>query len=272
MTNLKVIFVLNIFPMQPNTIYRIAVIDDEADAINVVVKMLENFSTLSFKITGTANNLEEGVELIKKTKPDLIFLDIEMPGKNGLAIYDYFEKPDFKIIFMTAYQQYAIDALKKSASDYLLKPLNIVELKDSLQKIVKQIEQKFQDEEFKDKINILSSAEVEGKNILLEVEAGFIMENTSNIEYVYAHQSYSVIVTHSKKEILVTKSLKQLHELLPKNQFYRTHKSYLINIYFIRKFTRMAESYVLLKSGVRIPVSVRTSALITKEIKEMLQN
>ena len=106
--------------MQPNTIYRIVVIDDEVDAINVVVKLLETFSSILFKITGTANNLKEGVELIKKTKPDLIFLDIEMPGKNGLAIYDYFENPDFKIIFMTAYQQYAIEALKKSASDYLL--------------------------------------------------------------------------------------------------------------------------------------------------------
>ena len=256
--------------MQPNTIYRIAVIDDEADAIDVVVKLLENFSSISFKITGTANNLEKGVELIKKTKPDLIFLDIEMPGKNGLAIYDYFEQPDFKVIFMTAYQQYAIEALKKSASDYLLKPLNIVELKDSLQKVIKQIDQKWQVEELRDKMNYLSSVEIDGKNILLEVEGGFIMENTSNIEYAYANQAYSVIVTHSKKEIVVTKSLKQMQDLLPDNQFYRTHKSYLINIFFIKKFVRLNESYVLMKSGVRIPVSVRTSALITREIKQML--
>ncbi len=256
--------------MQPNTIFRIAVVDDEEDAINVVLKLLENFSTISFKIVGTANNLEEGVELIKKTGPDLVFLDIEMPGKNGLAIYDAFENPDFEIIFMTAYQQYAIEALKKSASDYLLKPLNIIELKDSLQKVVKRIEQKWQIEEFRDKINFLSRLEIDGKNILLDVEGGFIMENTSNIEYVYAHQSYSVIVTHSKKEILVTKSLKQLQEILPQSQFYRTHKSYLINIYYIRKFVRMNESYVLMQSGVRIPVSVRTSAIITKEIKQIL--
>ena len=256
--------------MKPNTMFRIAVVDDEEDAINVVLKLLENFSTISFKIVGTANNLEDGVDLIKKTRPDLIFLDIEMPGQNGLAIYDYFEEPDFEIIFMTAYQQYAIEALKKSASDYLLKPLNIVELKDSLQKIVKCIEQKWQLEEFRDKINFLSRVEINGKNILLDVEGGFIMENTSNIEYVYAHQSYSIIVTHSKKEILVTKSLKQLQEILPETQFYRTHKSYLINIYYIRKFVRLNESYVLMQSGVKIPVSVRTSAIITKEIKNIL--
>jgi len=256
--------------MKLNTIYRIAVIDDEDDAIEVVVKLLENFSSISFKIVGTANNLDQGVELIKKTRPDLIFLDIEMPGRNGLAIYDYFEEPEFKIIFMTAYQQYAIEALKKSATDYLLKPLNIIELKESLQKVVKQIEQKWQLEEFKDKIDYLNRLDIEGKNILLEVEGGFIMENTSNIEYVYAHQSYSTIVTHSKKEVLVTKSLKQLQELLPKNQFYRTHKSYLINIYFIKKFIRINDSYVILKSGAKIPVSVRISALITREIKAIL--
>ena len=256
--------------MQPTTIYRIVVIDDEDDAIDVVVKLLENFSSILVKIAGTANNLENGVELIKRTKPDLIFLDIEMPGKNGLAIYDYFEKPDFKIIFMTAYPQYAIEALKKSASDYLLKPLNIIELKDSLRKVVKQIEQNWQEEEFREKMNFLSSVEIDGKNILLEVEGGFIMENTGNIEYAYAHQSYSVIVTHTKKEIIVTKPLKQLQVLLPENQFYRTHKSYLINIFFIKKFVRMSESYVFMKSGVRIPVSVRTSSLITTEIKKML--
>lgn len=256
--------------MQQNRIYRIAVIDDEDDAINVILKLLENFSSISFKIVGTANNLEDGVALIKKTKPDLLFLDIEMPGHNGLAIYDYFEEPEFEIIFMTAYQQYAINALKKSASDYLLKPVNIVELKDSLIKTSKAIEKKWENEEFRDKVNFLSRVEIDGKNILLEVEGGFIMENTSNIEYVYAHQSYSIIVTHAKKEILVTKSLKQLQDLLPGNQFYRTHKSYLINIYYVKKFVRLSDSYVLMKSGMKVPVSVRISSIITKEIKQML--
>ena len=258
--------------MGKNVMYRAVVIDDERDAINVIVNLIGSFTSLNVKILGTAMNLEEGIEQIKRIKPDIVFLDVDMPGKNGLAIYDYFKTPDFKIIFVTAYEQYALDALKKSASDYLLKPINIIELKESLLKVIKSIEEERHQEELKDRINYLSSSGIDGKNIILEIEGGFIMENTSDIEYCYADQSYSVIVTYANKEIIVSKSLKQLQEMLPANQFYRTHKSYLVNVYYIRKFLRASESFILLKSGIKIPVSVRTSAVISKEIKQMLQS
>lgn len=250
--------------------YNVVVIDDEKDAINVIVSLLANITFIKVKISGTATNLEEGIEQIKKFKPDIVFLDIDMPGKNGLAIYDYFKTPDFKIIFVTAYQQYALDALKKSASDYLLKPINIIELKESLQKVIKQIEKEQFQEELTDRINYISSSGIEGKTIILDVDGGFIVENTSNIEYCYADQSYSVIVTYANKKIIVSKSLKQLQDMLPSNQFHRTHKSYLVNIFYIKKFIRASENYLLLKSGVKIPVSVRTSVVISKEIKQML--
>jgi two-component system LytT family response regulator len=193
-----------------------------------------------------------------------------MPGKNGMAIYNYFTEPDFKIIFVTAYQQYAISALNHSAAGYLLKPVSFVDLQELLQKVSKDLSQKQQQRELEDRLNILSSAEMTGKNIVLDVENGFIMENTKNIEYCYANQSYSVVVLHTKKEIFVTKPLKSLQELLPQNQFYRTHKSYLVNVFYIRKYFRGNESYVILKSGVKIPVSVRTSAIISNDIKKML--
>lgn len=256
--------------MGKSVMYNVVIIDDEIDSINVITNLLGSFSSTKFKISGTATNLEEGIEQIKKFKPEIVFLDVDMPGKNGLAIYDYFGTPDFKIIFVTAYQQYALDALKKSASDYLLKPINIIELKESLLKVTKTIEKDRRQEELSDKINYLSNSGIDGKNIILDIDGGFIMENTSDIEYCYADQSYSVIVTYANKEIVVSKSLKQLQDMLPSNQFYRTHKSYLINVYYIRKFIRASESYIVLKSGTKIPVSVRTSVIISKEIKQML--
>jgi len=256
--------------MGKNTMYNTVVIDDERDAIDVITNLLDSFTSIKVKISGTATNLEEGIKQIKKFKPEIVFLDVDMPGKSGLDIYDYFKTPDFKIIFVTAYQQYALDALKKSASDYLLKPINIIELKESLLNVINTIEKEQHQEELTDRINYLNSCGIDGKNIILDVEGGFIMENTSDIEYCYADQSYSVIVTYANKEIIVSKSLKQLQEMLPANQFYRSHKSYLVNIYYIRKFMRASESYILLKSGTKIPVSVRTSAVISKEIKQML--
>ena len=246
------------------------IVDDEQDSIDVLTALLANFTSFDIKQTGAANNLEDGITLINSVRPDIVFLDIDLPGKNGLAIYDNFKDPDFKIIFTTAYQQYAIEALKKSAFDYLLKPINIIELKDTLAKVIRQIEKEQRQMELEDKVNFLSAVEMTGVNILLDVESGFIMENTRNIEYCKADQSYSKVFTLAKKEIVVTKSLKQFQEILPANQFYRTHKSYLVNIYYIRKFIRTNESIVLMKSGMKIPVSVRTSAHITNDIKHML--
>lgn len=249
---------------------KVVIIDDEKDSIDVLSDLLVNFTTFDLIISGTAGNLEDGIDLINKIKPDILFLDIDLPGKYGLAIYDHFENPEFKIVFVTAYQKYAIDAFKKSAVDYLLKPINIIDLKETLSKIVSQIEIEQQRAELEDRINFLSPVEMKGVNIVLDVEGGFIMENTRNIEYCRAQQSYSIVVTLSKKEILISKSLKRLQELLPANQFYRTHKSYLVNIYYIRKFVKSNESFVQLKSGTKVPVSVRTSSRITNDIKNML--
>ena len=248
------------------------IVDDEQDSIDVLTTLLENFTSFKIKLTDTATNLEDGIILINSVRPDIVFLDIDLPGKYGLAIYDHFKEPDFKIIFTTAYEQYAIEALKKSAFDYLLKPINIVELKETLGKVIKQIEKEQRQVELEDKVNFLSAVEMTGVNILLDVESGFIMENTRNIEYCQADQSYSTVVTLAKKEIVVTKSLKQLQQILPANQFYRTHKSFLVNIFYIRKFIRTNDSYVQMKTGIKIPVSVRISAHITNDIKQLLQS
>ena len=250
--------------------YSAVIIDDEDDGINVLNQFLNDFTSVKVKVTGTATSLDEGIQIIKNTNPDLVFLDIDMPGKNGMAIYNYFNEPTFKIIFVTAYQQYAIGALNHSASGYLLKPVSFIDLRELLQKVFKELIHEQQQRELEDRLNILCAADIVGKNIILDVENGFIMENTKNIEYCYASQSYSVVVLHTKKEIIVTKALKSLQELLPNSQFYRTHKSFLVNVFYIRKFFKGNESYVILKSGVKIPVSVRTSTIISNDIKKML--
>lgn len=250
--------------------YRVVIIDDESDSIEVLRKLLVNIQTIPTRIVGVASSLDDGIALIKNNKPDIVFLDIEMPGCNGLEIYDRFPKPEFKIIFVTAYSQYAIPALKKSALDYLLKPINLIELKDSLKRATEIIESDHQKEILIDRIPYLAALSENSKNVILDVENGFIVQNTNNIIYCIAAQSYSVIVSSSGKEITVSKSLKELQDLLPASQFYRTHKSYLININHIHKFIRSNESYVQMISGAKIPVSVRTTSTIIKDLKQML--
>jgi two-component system LytT family response regulator len=246
------------------------IIDDEKIAIQILIEMLTKISSIKVKIAGTALNLKDGVEIIKMTQPDIVFLDINMPGKNGLEIYNEFKCPEFKIIFCTAYPQYAFDALKKTACAYILKPIDLSELEKALQKVIDEQYTEQQQLLLEDKISILNAPVMAGENILLDVENGFIIGNSRNIEYCYAQNSASVVVMQSQKEYEVKKSLKELEENLPESQFYRTHKSYLVNIFYIRKFVRAKENYVIMESGVKIPVSIRVTTVISKDIKKRM--
>lgn len=247
------------------------IIDDDEIAIFLLSNMLIKLSSFEIHIAGTANNLIEGVDLIKKTQPDLVFLDINMPDKKGLEIFNEFKSPQFKIIFCTAFQQYAIDVLRIAACGYLLKPVDFIELREAVQKASLELSREQKQLQLEDKLNYLNTPEMPGENIIFDIENGFLLLNTRNIEYCYANQSYSIIVTYTKKEILIAKSLKELQDMLPEKQFYRTHKSYLVNIYYIRKYVHAKESFVLLKSGDKIPVSVRVTSSISKDIIEKMK-
>jgi two-component system LytT family response regulator len=250
----------------------VIIIDDESDSIGALSSLLVRFTTVPIKILGTASNLDDGIKLINSNHPDLVFLDINMPNASGMEIYKYFSKPQFKVIFVTAYSQFAIEAIKNSASDYLLKPVNFIELNDAIKKVSSELKKEQQHSQIEDYIVKLNTLDIEGKNIIIDIENGFVVENTKNIEYCVADQSYSYIYTNRGNKIIVSKPLKYLEELLPDKQFYRTHKSYLVNIHYIKQFVKADENYVLLKSDIKIPVSVRKSSDFEEIIKKMLQN
>lgn len=248
----------------------VVVIDDELLALNLLAYLLDNFTSIQLKVVGKAMNLKDGITLIKNTNPDIVFLDIEMPDGNGMEILNQHFSQKTKIVVVTGHDNYAIDAINKSVVGFLLKPVNFPDLQNVIKKVDKMILQEQQHMELEDKISMLCTAEIPGKNLIFDIEGGFIMENTRNIEYCTADQSYSTLYTYTKREFIVSKSLKELESYLPKDQFYRSHKSYLVNIYYIRKFVRSGESYLLLKSGAKVPVSVRKTSVIFNEIKVML--
>ena len=247
------------------------IIDDEKVAIELLADFLDYRKDL-VRLVGTANSLDEGVKLIHSKSPDLVLLDINMPHKSGLEIYNYFDAPTFKIIFITAFDKYAIMALRKSAVDYLLKPINFIELRESLTKVASIIKQENKIKEIETRFNKIFTSDINGKNILLDFETGFIIENTKYIEYCFADQAYSVIVTYHGKKINISRPLKHLQAILPENQFYRTHKSYLVNIHHIENFSKNNGNFVQLKSGIKIPVSTRNISEIAKKVKQMLEN
>lgn len=251
---------------------RTIIIDDEPDGIGSLTELLKNFTSVNVKIVGTASNLPDGVKLIHSLLPDLVFLDINMPKENGMNIYKYFPNPHFKIIFVTAYSQYAIEALKKSALDYLLKPVDYLELDDALKKLIKKMKEEQHLLQLDDYLKQLNAPNIPGTNIVINTVHGFFIENTKNIEYCEANQSYSIIHSNNNKQTIISKPLKYLEEKFPSNIFVRTHKSFLVNILYIRQYVRADENYVILKSGKRIPVSVRKNTEFDTLIKNLLQN
>jgi two-component system, LytTR family, response regulator len=246
------------------------IIDDEIAAIEIMVELLTFHTTLQIKVLGTASNLKDGIDIIRQTQPDIVFLDINMPGGIGLEIYDEFKMPNFKIIFCTAYQQYAIDAIKKYAFGYLLKPVDLDKLDDILHKVDNELIEDQKHLQIEDKINILSCPVPFGKNVVLEIENGFIFSNTKNIEYCYSDGDKTFVVMLSQKEFSVKKTIHQLFEILPGKQFYLTHKSFLVNIYYIRKFVHALENYVEMESGNKIPISSRQVVAFKRDIKQRI--
>lgn len=246
------------------------IIDDEQDAVSGLKQLIHEFVDSQVKVVGSANNLADGIELINKEQPDVVFLDIEMPKANGLAIYQTFPKPDFHIIFTTAYSQYAIEAIKNNAADYLLKPVNFLELTEAINSVKEKVNEEQVKVNLENHLKAVSPVQCQdGKNVIFPLADGFEMENSNNIEYCYAEQAYSVAVLYSGKKITLSKPLKDLEIMLPESQFYRVHKSYLINVHYIQKFIKGKQSYVLLRSGEKVPVAVRNVSDFVNDIQKL---
>lgn len=247
------------------------VVDNDSDTIERIREFLKLCDGLSAKIAGVAGDLNRGMELIRQHNPDVVFVGTEINENRGLHALDPFFGQAFKTVFVSNTSDFAVEALNHSASGYLVKPFNFIQFRNVIYHVSNQLkadnERNYRDEMLK----FHNTCSHNARHILLEVELGFIMESIVNIAYCVANQSYANIHICTNKIITVSRSLKDLEMMLPREQFYRTHKSYLVNIFYIRKFFRSGESYVLLKSGDKIPVSVRKSSRIACDLKKITE-
>jgi len=206
------------------------------------------------KIEALCQGAEEGIKAVNNYRPDLVFLDIEMPHMNGFDMLEQFDKLFFDVVFCTAYDQFAIKAFKYSALNYLLKPVDPEDLKITIQRIEEkkslpsreQIDLLFQ--------NLTQSAKPAVHRIALTTNDGMIFVSTSDILYCEAESNYTSVVMENKK-ILVSKTLKEIDEALSGPDFYRIHNSFLININHIQKFVRGDGGYVVMDDGKAVGIS-----------------
>ncbi len=231
------------------------IIDDEAKARSVL-KTLITEECLKINQLEEADDLISGVEKIKDFKPDIVFLDIEMPEHSGLEILNFFEEAtvDFNIIFTTAYNHYAIDAFKLNAIDYLLKPIDSEELKEAVAKAIqyqgtRKIDKRLEELRKSLKDNNFSK-------IGLPVADGIKFIDFKDIIMLEADAMYTKISTSTNNELIISKPLKYFVELLSKQSiFYKPHRSYLINLSFIKEYIRKDGGYILMDNDKTVSIS-----------------
>lgn len=235
------------------------IIDDEKPAREFLEKLINQYFGTKIIVLGVVESVSQGVELINKLHPELIFLDIEMKGEDGFQLFKYFDNVFFDIIFTTAHKNYAIDAIKHSAIDYLLKPINFIDLNDAIKRLERKQTASTNQQRINALLENLNSDSTQFNKIALPTSTGYELEKISNIVYCEGMDNYSKIITLQGREITVTKTLKYLEETLPSTVFFRIHKSTLVNLNYISNYSRVEGYSVTLTTGKKLDVSVRKS-------------
>lgn len=235
---------------------KVIIIDDEKSARNLIeIMVLDLFPEIEeiYKV----EDLEMGANAIKKYQPDIVFLDIEMPKYSGLQILDFFktDEVNFQIIFITAYNQYAIEAFKLSAVDYLMKPVDVKSLKEAVEKAIIRANK---NNVYKKLEDLKSSFHQLSLNTLaLEVPNGVIFISYNDIICFEADGMYTKVFAKDKNNYeLISKPLKYFSDQLADNDFfYKCHRSYLINLKHIKQFFKQDGGYVLMSNQMNIPIA-----------------
>ena len=230
-------------------------IDDELSSLQNLQQKLVEFCP-DVQIIASAQKPEEAILLIRQHKPDVIFLDIEMPRMNGFRMLDELGEYDFDIVFTTAYNHYAVDAIRISAFDYLTKPVAIKDLQNAVERLAKH-----RSLHTKDKMELLraslQSVKSQEEKIAIPTSDGLEFIPIKNIVHIESSSNYSRIFFIDGKNILVTKLLGELEEILQPYHFYRVHNSHLINLSYIKKYIRGEGGQVVMQNGDVIDVARR---------------
>lgn len=230
-------------------------IDDELNSLQNLQSKLEKYCP-AVKILAALQKPEEAVSLIHQQKPDLLFLDIEMPKMNGFRLMEEVGDFEGEIIFITAYNHFAIDALRISAFDYLVKPVSIADLQNAINRLLQQ-----RSKHTRERLNILKQSIGEHKSqenkIAVPTNEGLEFIVIKNIIRIESSTSYSWLYLIDKQPLLVTRLLKDFEEILTPYRFFRVHNSHLINLNYISKYIRGEGGQVIMENGDVVDVSRR---------------
>jgi two-component system LytT family response regulator len=231
------------------------IIEDEEFGRKTLTSLLDRYVP-EVELVGFAENATDGAELINKLQPQLVLLDIEMPYVSGIQMLSMFKEINFHVIFITAYDQYAIAAIRAGALDYLLKPIDVTELKEAIQKVSQRVEVdnlvkvKKETLERIDEVHKLESLALPGTD-------GLTFIKVVDIITLQADGNYTHIFLKDGKKVMVSKQLNEFEDRLPQQIFCRVHHSYIINLKFVTSYVKGRGGYVIMVDNSRVDVSQR---------------
>lgn len=231
---------------------KILIIDDEKPTREFIRRMLESFK-LNAAIFIDGENVESGIKAIEQIQPDLVLLDIQMPDGNGFDVLRRVQYKKFEVIFITAFQEFAIQAIKFSALDYILKPIDMEELQSSVIRALDAIHQKADESQFSVLQNNIQPNQ-KRKLVLKTLESIHVVD-IDNIIRCEADKNYTSFFLADGKRILVSKTLKDYDTMLSGHSFFRAQQSHLININYIERYDKQDGGYVIMKDGASVPLS-----------------
>ncbi len=233
------------------TMLKAILIDDEPDCVHLLARELAAHCP-QVQVIGQTTSSEDGLRLIQVLQPDLVFLDIEMPRQNGFQLLEKVGEIFFQLIFVTAYNEYAVKAFRFSALDYLLKPIDVAELQAAVRKAARRqgidgqqirfLERQIQQQQPADKIAV-------------PYQNGVVFLPLNEILYCEADNNYTRVIATQKRQFLLTRTLREVQQVLEERHFMRVHRQYLINLDQIKMFVKGEGQYLIMNNEVNIPVA-----------------
>lgn len=234
---------------------RTVIIDDE-DLVRGAIRKLLTLYCPQVKLCGEGHNVQSGLKVIRDLHPHLVLLDIRMDDGTGFDLLHTVENIDFRVIFITAYEKYAVEAFRFAAVDFLLKPIDPEELVNAVRRAETLIQEHFNSQLQALEENLRTELR-QKKKIVLRTQENVHLVELQHITFCESDGSYTFINTIGGDRILITRTLKEFDDMFCDSGFYRVHKSYLVNMTHVKRFEKHEGGYIILNNGQKIPVASR---------------
>lgn len=247
---------------------RALLVDDSPGSLNTLRQIISRY-TPQVEVVGEATSVEEAITLIAQKAPNLILLDIEMPRATGFDLLKKVKNQSFKVIFVTAFDQYAIEAIKFSALDYILKPIDYEEFQSAIKRAEKSFETDLEHEKLACLLENLKQPQSSFQKIAIPMQFGFQFMLIDKIVHLEAEGNYTWIFTSDGNKMLSSKKIIAYEQLLEKQGFIRCHRSHMVNIRYIHSYHKEAGGYLVLEDGTEIQIGRSKKGKVLKQIMDI---